>query len=264
MKNARYTPKHALLKQVVRYHAFQTIGGTGIAEQWMTLFPNGTNNLCITLDSALVTKGAGRLQNHVATSCTRPVVFNRSDAIEMIGVQFEPYGFHLLTGLAMKEHKNNFFHLDDFFSAATLQTLYQQLHGAEDDGTKVDVLEQFILQQLSFRNLDRRILFAIHQIQRNPQLQLDQLVNHLNLSARRLRDLFALHVGISPKYFLRLCRFNHAAHRVSDCTKSLTEVAIDSGYFDQAHFIKEFREFGAVSPNRFRRFAEKSAEFYNS
>lgn len=183
----------------------------------------------------------------------------------MIVVQFEPYGFHLLTGLPMKEHKNHFFELDDFFSSSVLQTLYQQLFSAREDVSKVKIIEAFILAQMKKRDVERRVLFAAQQIHSNPQLKLDELVSYLNVSARRLRALFALNIGISPKYFLRLSRFNQTAREVAtNQTKSLTEIACDYGYFDQAHFIREFREFGQLSPKRFRAMAEKSAEFYNS
>ena len=264
MKISFHKSQHPLLKKIVRHFAFQSLDGTGNANQWMTLFPNCTTNLCITLDSDLVSNNAGLMNNTISTSCIRPVTFSRLKTIEMAVIQLEPYGFHLLTGLPMQKYKNRFFQLDDFFSALVLENLYQRLYDASEDVLKIKILEEFVLAQITTQAVDDRILFATHQIQQKPDTQLDDLMLHLNLSARRIRDLFALHIGISPKYYLRLSRFNHTTNEVSrNNYKSLTEIALAKGYFDQAHFIKEFKEFGGLSPNQFRKLTEKSADFYN-
>ena len=92
MKHCLYKPSHPLLKKIVRHIAFQELDGTGNPNYWMTLFPNCTTNLCITLDTSLIFRRKGLVQNCISTSCTRPVTFSRSNTIEMINVQFEPFG----------------------------------------------------------------------------------------------------------------------------------------------------------------------------
>ena len=265
MKNVFTVPRHPLLKKIVRHFALQSLDGTGNPNQWTTLFPNCTTNLCITLDSQLVSDSSEKTCNTISTSCIRPVAFNREKTIEMAIIQLEPYGFHLLTGLPMHDYKNHFFNFEDFFAPLVIERLYQQLQSANDDQTKIKILESFMLAQIKHEDVDTRVLFATHQLRQDPHTRLDDLMAHLNLSARRIRDLFSLHVGISPKYYLRLSRFNKTTGEISkNLNKSLTEIAFSTGYFDQAHFIKEFKEFGGLSPSKFRRLAEKSAEFYNS
>lgn len=264
MINSRYRPNHPLLKNIVRYFAFQSFEGTGKSNDWMTLFPNCTTNLCITFDSVMKTMDSSKIKNNISTSCIRPVTFSRCNHFKMVVIQLEPYGFHLLTGLPMKDFKNRFFQLDDFFVSTELECLYQQLLETKEYSLRVMLLEKFILRHLQNRQVDKRILFATRQIRNVPDIQLDELVDYLNLSARTLRELFSKHIGISPKYYLRLSRFNRVANEVSsnhNC--SLTEIAVATGYFDQAHFIKEFKEFGGLSPNQFRKIQVKSADFYN-
>lgn len=257
-------PRHPLLKKIVRHFALQSIDGTGNPNQWMTLFPNCTTNLCISLGAESISDRSGNIENTISTSCIRPVTFNRSKTIDMAIIQLEPYGFHLLTGLPMHDCKNQFFNFDDFFAASELENLYHRLHDAKEDVSKVKILEDFVLTQIKQQDVDTRILFATHQLHQNPKTSLDDLMHHLNLSARRIRDLFSLHIGVSPKYYLRLSRFNQTTGEISvSHNKSLTEIAFAKGYFDQAHFIKEFKEFGGLSPNKFRKLTEKSAEFYN-
>jgi transcriptional regulator GlxA family with amidase domain len=76
----------------------------------------------------------------------------------------------------------------------------------------------------------------------------------LNLSPRRLERHFLAHVGMSPKLFSRLVRFDRAVRglRVRGAT-SWADFAVAHGYTDQAHFINEFREFAGVPPVEFER-----------
>ncbi len=264
MINSRCRPTHPLLTNIVRYFAFQSFDGTGNSNDWMTLFPNCTTNLCITFESEMTTIDASKVKNNISTSCIRPVTFSRCHNIEMIVIQLEPYGFHLLTGLPMKDYKNSFFQLEDFFPCNELQRLYQQLYETHDQNRRVKQLEKFVLINLQKKQIDQRVYFATQQIRQHPETQLDKLIKHLELSARTLRELFAIQIGISPKYYLRLSRFNRVTGQVSNNKKiSLTDIALASGYFDQAHFIKDFKEFGGVSPNQFRKIEVKNAEFYN-
>jgi AraC-like DNA-binding protein len=263
MTHSRYIPSHPLLKNIVRYFAFQPFDGTGNSNHWMTLFPNCTTNLCIVLDSCLVTNESSKINNSISTSCISPVTFSRCHSFELIVIQLEPYGFHSLVGLPMKHYKNSFLKLDDFFTLSELDKLYNQLYETKNSSLRVKLLEDFLLTHLQQEQVDGRVLFATRQIHRNPNTQLDEIIKYLNISARRLRDLFSTHLGISPKHYSRLSRFNHVTARVTNNKSSLTEIALATGYFDQAHFIREFREFGGLSPNQFRKLSDKNAEFYN-
>ncbi len=263
MKHTRYPPGHPILCQIVRHYDFQEFDGTGNPNEWLTLFPNCTTNLCITLDSKVKKKDQPVSTNEVSTSCISPVSFSRCNPFNFIVVQFEPYGFHTLTGIPMKFHTNSFYNLDDFFLANELERLYQRLYESDDDQIRAAHLDAFILKQLKKQKIDQRIQFASQQIRQHPKLSIDQLISHLGISSRRFRELFSRQVGISPKHFLRLSRFNQVTSLVCQRKYSLTEVALEGGYYDQAHFIKEFKEFAGVSPSQFRKFTQKSAEFYN-
>ena len=79
--------------------------------------------------------------------------------------------------------------------------------------------------------------------------RIDALVAELNLSPRQLERHFLAHVGLSPKLFSRLVRFDRAVRDLpSRGTASWTDFALAHGYTDQAHFINEFREFAGLSP----------------
>jgi AraC-like DNA-binding protein len=83
------------------------------------------------------------------------------------------------------------------------------------------------------------------------RLQVHELAGLLGTSIRTLERAFRAEVGISPKKFLRLVRFQNTLGRVRNRTRgSLTELAYDCGYADQSHFIKEFKHFIGRLPSR--------------
>ena len=84
------------------------------------------------------------------------------------------------------------------------------------------------------------------------QVRMDDLARDAALSARQLRRLFLEQVGLSPKHFSRVIRFRHSLSQLQTSQRGdWTRVALDSGYYDQAHFINEFRELSGYTPGEF-------------
>jgi AraC-like DNA-binding protein len=80
-------------------------------------------------------------------------------------------------------------------------------------------------------------------------LRIDALADDLSVSTRRLERHFLKSVGLPPKLFARLVRFDRAVRDLpARGAKSWAQFALDHGYADQAHFINEFHEFAGVSP----------------
>lgn len=74
----------------------------------------------------------------------------------------------------------------------------------------------------------------------------------LAVSPRHLRRMVGEHVGIAPAQYVRLARFVRAMHQVPAPGRTLTEIAHAAGYYDQAHFCRDFREFGGMTPQEYR------------
>jgi transcriptional regulator GlxA family with amidase domain len=83
---------------------------------------------------------------------------------------------------------------------------------------------------------------------------MDDLTRDLNVSPRRLERQFLTHVGMSPKLFARLVRFDRTVRDLARRGDTpWARFALAHGYSDQAHFINEFREFAGVTPVEFER-----------
>ena len=93
---------------------------------------------------------------------------------------------------------------------------------------------------------------------------MEKLSDLVCLSSRRLRKLFSEQTGFSPGYFKKLSRFNSATKQLEkEDFDKLSDVAFDNKYYDQAHFIKDFRHFSGLSPKDFLKQKADSSEFYN-
>jgi transcriptional regulator GlxA family with amidase domain len=137
------------------------------------------------------------------------------------------------------------------------RALYGRIMEANELASKINILETHFLQQLK-KNETRlkkvSIVQAINQqlLFNDQQLDLPSLAKHSGLSERYIQKLYLSNIGISPAAFTSVMRFNKSLQLVLNTSQSLTEIAYDCGYYDQAHFIKEFRKFTGITPSASR------------
>jgi AraC-like DNA-binding protein len=88
------------------------------------------------------------------------------------------------------------------------------------------------------------------------------LCDELSLSERYLQQLFQKYVGLSPKFFARVVRFSHIFQLIKDKDPDWAQVVYEAGYYDQSHFIRNFKVFTGEDPSGYI-FAEKTlANFF--
>jgi transcriptional regulator GlxA family with amidase domain len=117
--------------------------------------------------------------------------------------------------------------------------------------SRIAIVEEMLLTALADnRHEDVLVDRALRLIDRDAsELKIADLASAIGTSTRELGRRFENAVGVSPKKFSRVTRFVRALHRLRECRQeTLTYVAVASGYYDQAHFIHEFREFAGITP----------------
>jgi AraC-like DNA-binding protein len=83
-------------------------------------------------------------------------------------------------------------------------------------------------------------------------LTIDQLAVQQSTSRRQLERRFANTVGLSPKQLAKIIRLQHTLKNLEQKQfNNLASLAVENGYFDQAHFIKDFKEFTGITPKQF-------------
>ncbi|MBC9914304.1 helix-turn-helix transcriptional regulator [Chitinophaga varians] len=122
---------------------------------------------------------------------------------------------------------------------------------------KIRVLEQFFLEQLKQREQQLKKVTVVQQLSQlllsgDDKLDLPAIARESGISERYIQKLCLLHIGISPAALVAVARFNRSLRLVLDTPASLTAIAYDGGYYDQAHFIKEFRKFTGITPSEAR------------
>ena len=131
--------------------------------------------------------------------------------------------------------------------------LYREMENAVDFESKVSVANAFFLSRLPAIDNSQQMVDAVNNIvETNGLIDVEQLASEVNMSWKTLERHFRTRVGVSPKMYARFKRFHYALKVLNDpANKSWLEIAHECGYYDQAHFIKEFRSFTNRNPSSF-------------
>ncbi len=145
--------------------------------------------------------------------------------------------------------------LDHFMLRSELLILEERLHTSKTDLEKITIVEAFVISKLNSALPDLLVVSAISMIYKSKgNIRIKELLAGLHISQSVLEKRFRLVVGASPKKFASIVRFKYTMNAY-DQNKSLTDLGYEAGFYDQAHFIKEFRNFTGESPEIF--FAHK-------
>jgi len=167
-----------------------------------------------------------------------------------IQIDFTILGARLFLGIPLNELTNRAVALDDVFGRDGLD-LAAALHDAPAWDDRFDLIDRAIVRRMaSARPLSREMRWTWDRIVETAgQISIGSLSADLGWSRRRLVERFREDIGLAPKVFARVLRFNHAVETLkAGELRRLSDVALDCGYYDQAHFDRDFRAFAGVSP----------------
>lgn len=168
-----------------------------------------------------------------------------------IAVRFHARGAYLFFQRPLNEVAAGIVDLEDIWKDRARE-LKERIALAIDMAARVRLLEEVLLSRLSNNvHYDHTVDRCLQLIETNcGELNVARLAADLGVSTRQLTRRFQHTVGLSPKQFTRVSRFLNALRCLSGRQhRSLTEVALACGYFDQAHFNHEFREMAGMAPS---------------
>jgi AraC-like DNA-binding protein len=184
---------------------------------------------------------------------TRPLEIAPTGASNIIAARFLPDGFSPFNSMPLPEMENKAVSLDSLFSEDGLH-LEKQVLAASTTSERIKIIETFLLNKLSTPEVTDRIAKQSVEIllQLNGQLSIDELAVQLKINRRQLERKFSSAIGLSPKQLAKVIRLQATLKMLEKRQfTSLTSLAYENGYFDQAHFIKDFKEFTGMSPGQF-------------
>jgi len=167
-----------------------------------------------------------------------------------VGIRFLPGMLPLILKLNASELSNRIEHLEIVLPAVSA-FIKNQMNGRTDFEKARELLDPFFLNLLGkvHLNADRRFFTALNGIlQTNGTLRIEKDLD-AGISHRQLRRLFEYYVGDTAKTFSKIVRFQHVL-RTSAQNSSDRKFFYDAGYYDQAHFIREFRNFYGATPGK--------------
>jgi AraC-like DNA-binding protein len=181
-------------------------------------------------------------------------VFKNSLGIGTILVYFTEIGFTHFASHPANELFNLSLSLDDIFDKNKVEEVEEKLAVSTTDKQRIKIVEQFLLSQLKDIETDKLIIEAVKLIyQSKGTIRVKELNEKLFISQSPFEKRFRKVVGTTAKKFASIVRFNSVLDNMSE-TKSLTEICYENSFFDQAHFIKDFKQFTGDTPEKFKRF----------
>jgi AraC-like DNA-binding protein len=180
-------------------------------------------------------------------------IFRNSADIGTILVYFTEIGFTHFATHPANELFNLSLSLDNIFDRNRVTEVEEKLTIATTDKHRIKIVEQFLVSQLKDIETDKLIVEAIKLIyQTNGTIRIKELNEKLFISQRPFEKRFRKVVGTTPKKFALIVRFNTVLDNLNN-KKSLTEISYENNFFDQAHFIKDFKQFTGDTPENFKR-----------
>jgi transcriptional regulator GlxA family with amidase domain len=133
-----------------------------------------------------------------------------------------------------------------------IKEVQAQLEGADNYDAMLSILNSYFIKKLRQLKYNNQPIDKVGQIiLENPQgFNLDKLAKAACLSHRQFEKRFTQQIGITPKYFARICRF-YQAYELKEYKPNLDwlRVAIETGYSDYQHLVKDFKQFSSTTPN---------------
>lgn len=172
----------------------------------------------------------------------------------LFGIHFKPGGAFPFLKLPANQLHNTVLPLEALWDAAA-SNLLDRLLAAETVEARFQLLEQALLARLSRPPVRHpAVAFGLKVFQKVSQPRpVSEVIEQTGLSQRRFIQRFSEEVGLTPKLFCRIQRFQEVLHLIVKAqVVDWTEVALSCGYFDQAHFIHDFQAFSGLNPTTYR------------
>lgn len=203
------------------------------------------------------------IQNNTSNKLTTAGITGISDSYKTfkssantgtVLVYFTEIGFTHFSSNPANKLFNLSLSLEIIFDKHKVNEVEEKLASAGTDKQRVKVVEQFLLSQHKNIETDKLIVEAIKLIyQSKGTIRIKELNQKLFISQSPFEKRFRKVVGTSAKKFASIVRFNSVLDNMNEI-KSLTEICYENNFFDQAHFIKDFKQFTGDTPENFKRF----------
>jgi AraC-like DNA-binding protein len=226
-------------------------------EDMKMLVPDGRLLLLLPLKNAMVGKMGGRIysskENRISLVgiSDMPSVVDTQDAgvLGVLGVDFTPVGAYRFFRWKLKDIKNELNSLSDILGKE-VRCVEEKIANVENIEGKVRILQQFLFDLFTKKSGDPVFEYCIEKIRESRgSIPVKELEQQTGYSSRWLNRKFDEMLGISPKNFSSIARFNfYYQALLTNAARILTHKEFYDHYYDESHFIREFKRFTGMPP----------------
>ncbi|TGN17656.1 AraC family transcriptional regulator [Leptospira idonii] len=185
---------------------------------------------------------------------TEPFYIEPTGYVDSFAVKFYPYGIANFVNVSVESLANKETPLEFLFGEEIAKELKSKIVQAANTQERIRIVEAFLLSKLREKStVDQIVKTTIDAIMTaNGSISINDILEEDLAKRRQLERKFQKQIGISPKKLGKIIRLQTALKMLlKGQSTSLTQIAYESDYFDQAHFIKDFKEFTGMNPKKF-------------
>ncbi|WP_373524589.1 DUF6597 domain-containing transcriptional factor [Aquiflexum sp.] len=218
-------------------------------------FADGCIEMIFNFDVDFYRNGKKEYWAKVIGQITEPLEVMAAGKGKCFGIWFHPHGFSNFSNIPVGHFTDKAIQLNDFFEAPFLGRI-QELNFKGDVNQLITFINAFFERKLivhTYEPKNKLLEFAMSKLTLETPADISILCDELNISRRYLELIFAEKIGLSPKLFQRILKFQKALSEVKANRQKLTEIAYEFNYFDQPHFIREFKKFTDELPSNYQK-----------
>lgn len=196
---------------------------------------------------------------------TRSCISILEGRVDFISIHFTPTGLFRVLGTNMAQFSNNILPLPNYIGWH--RALRDNIKTAFTHMERISIIEQFIQNNLRPAPIYLDVITEAAEIIRksNGKVSMNELSRTAGISERNLQRYFNSYIGVSPKAFAQIARFNAVTKLIEDTTAPCWQhILEETGYFDAAHFAKDFKRITGKTPSEYYHGKTAYEKFFNA
>lgn len=257
MEFTHFLPSDILKPFIKHYFVFESNSNIEFED---TVYPSGDMEMIFNLgegvwESLVENEFFQTPQIELWGQLTRPLAIKSKGRHTMLGIRFLTHSAAYFLNDEIGMFNNQVSDLGDIVGRP-VKILHSQLLETTRMSRRIELIEKFLLERLADAEKKKfrinKVADILTSIKMNPdENNISDIASRHNITTRYLHKLIYQHTGLSPKSFNKINRFQLSLALLAKKDQSLTSVAYDCGYFDQSHFIRDFRSFTGITPSEY-------------
>ncbi|TCO77919.1 helix-turn-helix domain-containing protein [Marinisporobacter balticus] len=256
LQTIRYPVRHPMLKRLIKYYwVTETKSSVDVNHK---LLPVSNIDLILNFSSPIryskdeKTKVVPR-GFHFNGISNKYYLINQSGVLRVLGISFFPTGLFPILKIPISEFKDETVEIDLIIKGFT-ENIVDKINITDSIHTIIKIIETEVVKIVDVSRIPRKEIYEVFDAfnQNINDLSINDFCKQYGINQRQIERIFNKYIGISPKLFYRINRFQETVNYFKKSNNnSFTSLAYNNNYYDQTHFIKDFKSFTGSTPTEF-------------